>query len=41
MYVLLKYVGGYFGVQADHVTESTSRPKNIKVLYKTRSSPIR
>jgi hypothetical protein len=44
----LGHEGGYFGIRADHVIrlidlvgEQSSRPRSIKVLYKTRSLPIR
>jgi hypothetical protein len=48
MYVVPGHGSGHFGTQAGHVTRLVdrvesrpSRPRNIKVLYKTRSSPIR
>jgi hypothetical protein len=48
MYVVSGHVRGHFGTQAGHVTRlvdrvenQPSRPRNMKVLYKTRSSPIR
>jgi hypothetical protein len=48
MYVVSGHERGYFGTQAGHVTRlidrvesRPSRPRSMKVLYKTRSSPIR
>jgi hypothetical protein len=50
MYIPWGHVGegGYFGTQAGHmirpvdlVEERSSRPRSIKVLYKTRLLPIR
>jgi hypothetical protein len=45
MYVVSGHEGGHFGTQAGHVTRLVenrpSRPRSIKVLYKTSSLPIR
>jgi hypothetical protein len=48
MYVVSGHEGGHFGTQVGHVTrlvdQVESRPSrlwSVKVLYKTRSSPIR
>jgi hypothetical protein len=48
MYVVSGHEGGHFGTQAGHVTRLVDlvdfrpgRPRSMKVLYKTRSSPIR
>jgi hypothetical protein len=42
MYVVSGHEKGHFGTQAGHVTRLVeSRPRGMKVLYKTRSSPIR
>jgi hypothetical protein len=48
MYVVSGHEGGHFGTQAGHVTRLVdrvenrpSRPRSIKVLYKTRLLPIR
>jgi hypothetical protein len=48
MYVVSGHEKGYFGTQAGHVTRLVdrvenrpNRPRNMKILYKTRSLPIK